>query len=110
MIFCAVAAPTPGRVSSVARSAVFTFTLSADAAAEDLGSDVEAVFDLLFEPKVTLPSSASALDFPNPLTFSRSDKLWYGRPSIIFWAVDAPTPGSVSKVAKSAVLTFTGGE
>jgi len=75
MMRCAVVAPTPGNVSNVALSAVFTF-MAPVAVLEDLGDWLDDAdfedFAVDVEPNVTFPCNTWAFDLPRPLTFSRS--------------------------------------
>src|SRR5271163_467685 len=113
MIFFAVASPTPGNASNCAALALFRST-GASLAAAALG--FAAAVDLLaadFAGAGAAPPTVTdgviflivAAETP---AFERSLTDEYGRPVIIFLAVAAPTPGSVSSCASLALFRSTG--
>jgi len=112
MIFFAVASPTPGNASNCAALALFRST-GASLAPDALG--FATAVDLLAvdfaEAGAAPPTVTEGVIFlivaAETPAFERSLTEEYGRPAIIFLAVAAPTPGSVSSCASLALFRST---
>jgi len=112
MIFFAVASPTPGNASNCAALALFRSTgaslapgaLGFAAAVDLLAADFVGAGDA---PLTVTEGVIFLIVVAETPAFERSLTVEYGRPAIIFLAVAAPTPGSVSSCASLALFRST---
>ena len=109
MIFFAVAAPTPGKLSKSFSLAVFksTFWPGAEGLGCEIGAEALGLAAAAVAPLTVASGAIFAMTPAERPAFDKSSTDEYGRPAMIFFAVAAPTPGKLSRSFSLAVFKST---